>query len=94
MILDLKYMILGILRQYLLWVKRLVTDGVISSKTDLDVDITKYQINSSIQRENSEVILFDDQGNFIGINAKKLNVKIANITGYSIKTSVCDKFNR
>mgnify|MGYP001368775090 FL=1 len=48
MILDLKYMILGILRQYLLWVKRLVTDGVISSKTDLDVDITKYQINSSI----------------------------------------------
>ena len=28
--------------------KRLVTDGVISSKTDLDVDITKYQINSSI----------------------------------------------
>lgn len=41
-------MILGILRQYLLWVKRLVTDGVISSKTDLDGDITKYQINSSI----------------------------------------------
>ena len=80
-------MILGILRQYLLWVKRLVTDGVISSKTDLDGDITKYQINSSIQVENSEVILFDDLGNFIGINAEKLNVKIANIIGYSIKTS-------
>ena len=26
-------------------------------------------------------------GNFIGINAEKLNVKIANIIGYSIKTS-------
>ena len=59
--------------------KSKVTDGIISSNTGLDGDITKYQITFPIQGENSEVILFDDQGNFIGINAEKLNVKIANI---------------
>ena len=37
-----------------------VTDGIISSNTGLDGDITKYQITFPIQGENSEVILFDD----------------------------------
>jgi hypothetical protein len=31
--------------------------------------------------------LFDNKGNFIGINSAKLNVKIADNVGYSIKTS-------
>ena len=64
-----------------------VTDGIISSKTGFDGDITKYQISAPIQGGNSGGPLFDDKGNFIGINAAKLNVKIADNVGYSIKTS-------
>jgi len=64
-----------------------VTDGIISSKTGFDGDITTYQISAAIQGGNSGGPLFDDKGNFIGINAAKLNVKIADNVGYSIKTS-------
>ena len=64
-----------------------VTDGIISSKTGYDGDITKYQISAPIQAGNSGGPLFDDKGNFIGINSAKLNVKIADNVGYSIKTS-------
>ena len=64
-----------------------VTDGIISSKTGFDGDITSYQISAPIQRGNSGGPLFDDKGNLIGINAAKLNVKIADNVGYSIKTS-------
>jgi S1-C subfamily serine protease len=64
-----------------------VTDGIISSKTGYEGDITKYQITAPIQGGNSGGPLFDDKGNLIGINAAKLNVKIADNVGYSIKTS-------
>ena len=64
-----------------------VTDGIISSKTGFDGDITSYQISAPIQGGNSGGPLFDDKGNLIGINAAKLNVKIADNVGYSIKTS-------
>jgi len=64
-----------------------VTDGIISSKTGYDGDITTYQISAPIQGGNSGGPLFDDKGNFIGINSAKLNVKIADNVGYSIKSS-------
>ncbi len=64
-----------------------VTDGIISSKTGFDGDITSYQISAPIQGGNSGGPLFDDKGNLIGINAAKLNVKVADNVGYSIKTS-------
>ena len=52
-----------------------------------DGDITKYQISAPIQGGNSGGPLFDDKGNLIGINAAKLNVKVADNVSYSIKTS-------
>jgi len=64
-----------------------VTDGMINSKTGYDGDITSYQISAAIQAGNSGGPLFDDKGNLIGINSAKLNVKIADNVGYSIKTS-------
>lgn len=64
-----------------------VTDGIISSKTGFDGDITSYQISAPIQGGNSGGPLFDAKGNLIGINAAKLNAKIADNVGYSIKTS-------
>ena len=64
-----------------------VTDGIISSKTGYDGDITTYQISAPIQGGNSGGPLFDDKGNFIGINSSGLNKKLADNVGYSIKTS-------
>ena len=64
-----------------------VTDGIISSKTGYDGDITTYQISAPIQGGNSGGPLFDDKGNFIGINSSGINKKLADNVGYSIKTS-------
>ena len=64
-----------------------VTDGIISSKTGYDGDITTYQITAPIQGGNSGGPLFDDKGNFIGINSAKIRSDIADNVGYSIKTS-------
>ena len=64
-----------------------VTDGIISSKTGFDGDITTYQISAPIQGGNSGGPLFDDKGNFIGVNSSGINKKLADNVGYSIKTS-------
>ena len=64
-----------------------VTDGIISSKSGLDGDITKYQITAPIQGGNSGGPLFDDKGNFIGINTSGIDaIQIENVA-YSVKTS-------
>ena len=64
-----------------------VTDGIISSKTGFDGDITTYQITAPIQGGNSGGPLFDDKGNLIGINSSGIRKDIADNVGYSIKTS-------
>ena len=64
-----------------------VTDGIISSKTGFDGDITTYQISAPIQGGNSGGPLFDDKGNFIGINSAGIRKDVADNVGYSIKTS-------
>lgn len=64
-----------------------VTDGIISSKSGYDGDITTYQISAPIQPGNSGGPLFDNKGNFIGINSAIMKREIAENVGYSIKTS-------
>jgi serine protease Do len=64
-----------------------VTDGIISSKTGFDGDITTYQITAPIQGGNSGGPLFDDKGNFLGINSSGLRKDIADNVGYTIKSS-------
>jgi len=64
-----------------------VTDGIISSKTGFDGNITTYQITAPIQGGNSGGPLFDDKGNLIGINSAKLKSKDIDNVGYSIKTN-------
>ena len=64
-----------------------VTDGIISSKTGFDGDITTYQITAPIQEGNSGGPLFDDKGNLIGINSSGLRKDVADNVGYSIKTN-------
>mgnify|MGYP001491289171 CR=1 FL=1 len=64
-----------------------ITDGIISSKSGYDGDITTYQITAPIQGGNSGGPLFDDKGNLIGINSSGLSKKISDNVGYSIKSN-------
>ena len=64
-----------------------VTDGMISSKTGFDGDITTYQITAPIQAGNSGGPLFDEKGNLIGINSSGIRKDVAANVAYSIKTS-------
>ena len=53
---------------------------------------TKLQL--PIQGGNSGGPLFDDKGNFIGINSSKLKSDFAENVAYSIKSSYCVKPHR
>jgi S1-C subfamily serine protease len=64
-----------------------ITDGIISSKSGFDGDITTYQITAAIQGGNSGGPLFDDKGNLIGINSSGLSKDVADNVGYSIKSN-------
>jgi len=62
-----------------------LTDGIISSKTGFQGDITTYQITVPVQPGNSGGPLFDSNGNVIGIiKAKHIGAENAS---YAIKTS-------
>ncbi len=62
-----------------------LTNGIISSKTGFQGDITSYQISAPIQPGNSGGPLFDSQGSLIGIvNAKHRGAENAS---YAIKAS-------
>lgn len=62
-----------------------VTDGIISSKTGYQGDITTYQISAPIQHGNSGGPLFDKNGNVIGIT--NAGVESLQNVGYAIKVS-------
>jgi len=62
-----------------------LTNGIISSKTGFQGDITSYQISAPVQPGNSGGPLFDSKGNLIGIiNAKHGGAENAS---YAVKTS-------
>jgi S1-C subfamily serine protease len=61
-----------------------LTNGIISSKTGFQGDITSYQISAPVQPGNSGGPLFDNQGNLIGvINAKLMGAENAT---YAVKS--------
>lgn len=62
-----------------------VTDGIISSKTGFQNDVTTYQISAPIQHGNSGGPLFDKKGNLIGIT--NAGIPDAENLGYAIKIS-------
>ena len=62
-----------------------LTNGIISSRTGYQDDISTYQISAPIQPGNSGGNMFDSQGNVVGIvNA---GIPGAENVGYAIKTS-------
>lgn len=62
-----------------------VTDGIISSKTGYQGDITTYQISAPIQHGNSGGPLFDKNGYLVGIT--NAGVTSLQNVGYAIKVS-------
>ncbi|MEK0414534.1 MAG: hypothetical protein RL070_2022, partial [Bacteroidota bacterium] len=63
-----------------------VTDGIISSKSGFNGNITTYQITAPIQPGNSGGPLFDDNGNLIGITSSGINKSFTDNVGYAIKS--------
>ncbi len=61
------------------------TNGVISSKTGFQGDISSYQISAPVQPGNSGGPLFDSKGNIIGVVSGK-HADAENV-GYAIKAS-------
>jgi len=62
-----------------------LTNGIISSKSGFQGDITSYQMTAPIQPGNSGAPMFDKDGNIVGIvNAKHVGAENA---GYAVKTS-------
>lgn len=62
-----------------------LTNGIVSSKTGFQGDITSYQISAPVQPGNSGGPLFDKQGNLIGIiNSKHAS---AENVSYGVKSS-------
>ena len=62
-----------------------LTNGIISSKSGFQGDVTSYQITAPVQQGNSGGPLFDSKGNIIGIiNAKHAGAENAS---YAIKAS-------
>jgi hypothetical protein len=62
-----------------------LTNGIISSKSGFQGDVTSYQITAPVQPGNSGGPLFDDKGNIIGvINAKHVG---AENVSYAVKAS-------
>ena len=62
-----------------------LTNGIVSSKSGFQGDITSYQITAPVQPGNSGGPLFDNNGNIIGIiNAKHIGAENAS---YAIKSA-------
>ncbi len=62
-----------------------VTNGIISSKTGFQGDISAYQFSAPIHHGNSGGPLFDDNGNIIGVTSAGV-LELQNVS-YAIKTS-------
>ncbi len=62
-----------------------ITDGIVSSKTGYEGDVSTYQISAPIQPGNSGGPLFSKDGQLIGITSS--GILAANNVGYAIKAS-------
>lgn len=67
-----------------------ITEGIISAKSGVQGDISKFQISAAVNSGNSGGPLIDEEGNLIGIIYAKSS--IAESAGYAIKASYLETF--
>lgn len=67
-----------------------ITEGIISAKSGVGGDISKFQISAAVNPGNSGGPLIDEQGNITGIICAKST--IAESAGYAIKASYLETF--
>jgi S1-C subfamily serine protease len=67
-----------------------ITDGIISAKSGLQGDISKFQISAVVNPGESGGPLLDEQGNLVGVIYAKSTV--AEAAGYAVKASYLETF--
>lgn len=68
-----------------------VTNGIISSRTGVEGDISSYQMSAPIQPGNSGSPVFDEEGNLVAVANAGLRYIFENVS-YAVKSTYLNNF--